>query len=114
MKITLPDAVHLLMKYADEHIPVLAAFVTPSRSTATVTGIVHISMLGDIPQLQIGEDDQESDRITFLLSDCVFEYGDFREESDARRFEAFLVIASSKKDTLSPFETKGRLLQCSR
>jgi hypothetical protein len=64
-------------------------------------------MLGDIPQLQIGEDDQESDRITFLLSDCVFEYGDFRGDRDAQRFEAFLVIASSKGDTLSLFETKA-------
>jgi hypothetical protein len=74
------------------------------------TGIVRVSMLGDIPQPQIGEDNQESDQIKFLLSDCAFEYGDFRGESDAQRFEAFLVIASMKGDTLSLFETKGRLL----
>jgi hypothetical protein len=106
MKLSLADAVSLLIKYSDEHTPVLAAFVTPSMSAARVTGVVRVSMLGDIPQLFVGDDDQHSDQIKFRLSDCVFEYGDFRGEADAQRFEAFLVIASSKGDTLSLFETK--------
>lgn len=61
--------------------------------------------------LFVGKDESESDQIKFRLSDCVFEYGDFREadgadESAAHNFEAFLVVASSKGDTLSLFEPK--------
>lgn len=85
----------------------LAAFVTPSLSVARVTGAIHLSVIGDIPQLLIGEDDQASNQIKFRLSECVFEYGDFRGERDAERFESFLVIASNKGDTLSLFETKN-------
>lgn len=106
MKVSLPDALSLLMKYADERTPVLAAFVTPSRSTARVTGKVHLSVIRDAPELCVGEEDQTSGMIKFRLNDCVFEYGDFRGERVAQRFEAFLVIASSKGDTLSLFETK--------
>ena len=106
MKISQADTLALLIKYADERTPVIAAFVTPSLSAARVTGVIHVSTVGDIPQLLVGEDDQGSSQIKFRLSDCVFEYGDFRDEPDAQRFEAFLVIVSSKGDTLSLFETK--------
>ena len=108
MKLSQADALSLLIKYADERTPVIAAFVTSSLSAARVTGIVRVSMVGDIPQLLVGNDDQASSQIKFRLSDCVFEYGDFRGERDAQRFEAFLVIASSKGDTLSLFETKNK------
>lgn len=107
MKVTQADAMSLLTKYADERTPVLAAFVTPSRSVARITGEVQLSVIGDIPQLLIGEDDEVSNQIKFRLSECVFEYGDFRGERDAKRFEAFLVIASNGGDTLSLFETKN-------
>jgi hypothetical protein len=107
MKVTQADAVSLLIKYADERTPVLAAFATPSLSVARVTGAVHFSTVAGILQLLIGEDDQTSSQIKFRLSDCIFEYGDFRGESDAQHFEAFLIIASKKGDTLSLFETKN-------
>ena len=84
----------------------LAAFVTPSLTVARVTGSVHLSVLEDIPQLLIADEEQRSDQIKFRLSDCVFEYGDFRGERDAEHFEAFLVIASNRGDTLSVFETR--------
>jgi hypothetical protein len=48
-----------------------------------------------------------NDQIKFRLSDCVFEYGDCRDEESADKYEGFLVIASSKGDTLSLFEPKG-------
>jgi hypothetical protein len=48
-----------------------------------------------------------NDQIKFRLSDCVFEYGDFRDEESADKYEGFLVVASSKGDTLSLFEPKG-------
>jgi hypothetical protein len=70
------------------HTPVLAAFVTPSLSVASITNVVSLTMIGDIPQLLIGDDDQHSDQIKFRLSDCIFEYGNFRGEPDAQRFEA--------------------------
>lgn len=89
----------------------LAAFVTPSLTVARVTGMVRLSKAGDTTQLLIGEDEQTSDQIKFLLSNCRFENGDFRDEPDAERFEAFLVIASNKGDTLSLFETKKREMQ---
>ena len=107
MRITQADALSLLIKYADERTPVLSAFVTPSLSVARVTGSIHLSVIGDIPQLLIGEDDERSDQIKFRLSDCIFEYGDFRDEDGEYRFEAFLLITSSKGDTLSLFETKS-------
>jgi hypothetical protein len=51
-----------------------------------------------------------SDQIKFRLSDCEFSYGDFRdaraEDFGADKFEGFLVVASSKGDTLSLFEMK--------
>jgi hypothetical protein len=37
----------------------------------------------------------------------VFEYGDFRDEESGDKYEGFLVVASSKGDTLSLFEPKG-------
>jgi hypothetical protein len=62
------------------------------------------------PHLVVGKEDGESDQIKFWLSDCNFEYGDFRdattEDFGAHKFEGFLVVASSKGDTLSLFEMK--------
>jgi len=111
MKVTLEDALSLLGKYVDERTPVLAVFVTPSVSVARVTGTIHISVVDGItPHLVIGKDDGASDQIKFRLSDCEFAYGDFRdataEEFGAHKFEGFLVVASSKGDTLSLFEMK--------
>jgi hypothetical protein len=118
MKVSQADALSLLIKYAHERTPVFAAFVTPSRSTARVTGKVYIAMVGDKPQLKVGEDDQHIDQVKFHLSDCTFEYGDFRGEPDARHFEAFLVMVSSKGDTLTCLRLRIEglfvYLQCSR
>ena len=111
MKITLEDALSLLSRYAEERTPVLAAFVTPSVSVARVTGTIRVSIVGGVPHLFIGKEDSESDHIKFRLSDCEFQYGDFRdasaEDSAAHRFEGFLVVASRKGDTLSLFEPKS-------
>lgn len=86
----------------------LAAFVTPSVSVARVTGTIRVSVVGGVPQLLIGKENIESDQIKFRLSDCEFEYGDFRDEESAeRKFEGFLVVASAKGDTLSLFEPKN-------
>jgi len=87
----------------------LAVFGTP---IARVTGALRVSATDGIPpHLIVGTDDDTSDRIKFRLSDCVFEYGDFRdaspEEQDEHKFEAFLVVGSSKGDTLSLFEPKS-------
>jgi len=111
MKITTEDALSLLGKYADERTPVLAVFVTPSVSIARVTGQIHISDVGVVgPHLIVGKDDGTSDQIKFRLSDCEFSYGDFRdataEEFGADKFEGFLVVGSSRGDTLSLFEMK--------
>src|SRR6266567_4684555 len=105
MKITLENALSLLRKYSDERTPVLAAFVTPSVSVARVTGTIRVSTVDGVPpHLIVGKDDIASDQIKFRLSDCEFEYGDFRgEESAALKFEGFLVVASRKGDTLSLF-----------
>ena len=79
----------LLGKYVDEHISV-------------------VDVVG--PHLIVGKDDGTSDQIKFRLSDCEFSYGDFRdataEDFGADKFEGFLVVASSKGDTLSLFELK--------
>lgn len=112
MKITLEDALSLLRKYAEERTPVLAAFVTPSVSVARVTGTIRVSTEDGLPpHLIVGKDDSESAQIKFRLSDCVFEYGDFRDASaedyGAHKFEGFLVVASRKGDTLSLFEPKS-------
>jgi len=108
MKITLEDALSLLAKYAEERTPVLAAFVTRSVSVVRVTGTIRVSTIGGVSHLFIGNEDHASDQIKFWLSDCTFEYGDFRdEESGANKFEAFLVVGSSKGDTLSLFEPKS-------
>jgi hypothetical protein len=111
MKITIEDALSLLSQYTDERTPVLAAFVTPSVSVARVTGTIRVSIVGGVPHLLIGKEDSESDQIKFRLSDCIFEYGDFRDagadDYGAHKFEGFLVVASSKGDTLSLFEPKS-------
>ena len=106
MKITLDDALSLLSKYEEERTPVLPVFTTPSRSVARETGTIHVSIVSGVPVLLVGKDDEQSDQIKFRLADCMFEYGDFREEP-ADKFEAFLVVGSSKGDTLSLFEAKG-------
>jgi hypothetical protein len=111
MNVTLEDALSLLSKYVEERTPVLAVFVTPSVSVARVTGTIRISVVdGVTPHLIVGKEDGESDQIKFRLSDCNFEYGDFRdaatEDFGADKFEGFLVVASSKGDTLSLFEMK--------
>jgi hypothetical protein len=111
VKITLNDALSLLSKYADERTPVLAAFVTPSVSVARVTGTIRVSIDGVTPHLIVGKEDGTSDQIKFRLSDCVFEYGDFRDASaddfGAHKFEGFLVVGSKNGDTLSLFEPKS-------
>ena len=95
MKVTLEDALSLLSKYAEERTPVLATFVTPSVSVARVTGTIRVS-IGDRvpPHLIVGREDGTSDHIKFRLSDCVFEYGDFRDASaedfGSGKFEGFL------------------------
>lgn len=82
MKITLEDALSLLSMYAEERTPMLAAFVTPSVSVARVLGTIRVSIVdGTPPHLVVGQDDSESARIKFRLSDCDFEYGDFRDAS---------------------------------
>jgi hypothetical protein len=112
MKITLEDALSLLSKYAVERTPVLAVFVTPSVSVARVTGTIRISIGDRVPlHLIVGKEDGTSDQIKFRLSDCVFEYGDFRdagaEDFGAHKYEGFLVVGSKNGDTLSLFEPKS-------
>lgn len=90
----------------------LAVVGTPSLSIARVTGTIQLSVTaGGSPHLIVGENDDTSDQIKFRLSDCVFEYDDFRDASnegyDEQRFEAFLVVGSSSGDTLSLFEPKS-------
>jgi len=112
VKITLEDALSLLGKYAEERTRVLAVFGTPSVSIARVTGTIRVSVADGVPpHLIVGKDDDTSDQIKFRLSNCVFEYGDFRDDSPEdygeHKFEAFLVVGSSKGDTLSLFEPKS-------
>jgi hypothetical protein len=113
MKITLNDALSLLKKYVDERTAIRAVLVTPSLSAIRVVGAIRLSVIDDVPHLFVGEDDERSDQIKFRLSDCQFSYGDFREskraseDSVAHQFEGFLVVASSRGDTLSLFETKS-------
>jgi len=95
------DVLSLLGKYVEERTLVFAVFVTPSRSVARVTGAIRVSVDGSGPHLAVGKHDNKSDQIKFRLSDCVFEYGDFRDEESADKYEGFLVVASSKGDTLS-------------
>jgi hypothetical protein len=57
-------------------------------------------MVAGVPYLLAGKEDSKSDQIKFRLSDCMFEYGAFREEP-ADKFEAFLVVGSIRGDTLS-------------
>ena len=112
MKITLEEALALLGKCAEERTSVLAVVGSPSLSVARVTGPIRVSIAEGVPpHLIVGKEDDTSDQIKFRLSDCVFEYGDFRdadaEGSGDRRFEAFLVVGSCKGDTLSLFEPKS-------
>ena len=112
MKISLEEALTLLGKYAEERTSVLAVVGSPSLSIGRVTGPIRVSIAEGVPaHLIIGKDDDTSDQIKFRLADCIFEYGDFcdtsPEESGEHRFEAFLVVGSSKGDTLSLFEPKS-------
>ena len=109
MTVTQADALSLLNKYAEERTPVLAVFGTPSLSIARATGTIRVSSVAGAPVLVVGEDESNSDQIKFRLSaDCKFEYGDFRDdELSAHKWEGFLVVGSSKGDTLSLFEAKG-------
>ena len=109
MKITLDEALSMLNKYADEPTPVLAVFVTPSRSVATVAGTIRVTRVAGDSVLVVGKEDSNSDQIKFCLSaDCKLEYGDFRDdELSAHKWEGFLVVASSKGDTLSLCEPKA-------
>jgi len=112
MRVTQDESLSLLGKYEEERTHVLAVFVTPSLSVARVSGTIHVATIADAPVLVVGEDnDNKPDQIKFRLSDCVFEYGAFREskrddESVTHQYEGFLVVASSKGDTLSLFEPK--------
>jgi hypothetical protein len=109
VKITQDDALSLLGKYEEERTLVLAVFVTPSQSVARVTGVIRVSVDGSgRPHLAVGKEDDQADQIKFRLPDCAFEYGDFRDEESADKYEGFLVVASSKGDTLSLFELKGK------
>ena len=110
--ITLEDALSLLSKYSEESTRVLAVFVTPSLSVARVIGTLQVVIEnGTPPRLIVRKEDIEADQIKFRLADCQFEYGDFRdggaEGSPARQFEGFLIVSSSKGDTLSLFEPKS-------
>jgi hypothetical protein len=63
---------------------------------------------GVSPHLIVERDDSESGQIKFRLSDCEFEYGDFRDASaedyGAHKCDGFLVVASRKGDMPSLFE----------
>ena len=106
MKVTENDALSLLRKYEEERKHVLAVLGSPSQSIARVTGTIRVSVDGRGPHLLVGKDDDKADQIKFRLSDCIFEYGDFRDEESADKYEGFLVVASSKGDALSLFEPK--------
>lgn len=108
MKVTLEDALSLLSKYAEERTPVRAVLGSPSVSVARVTGTIRLSSVAGTPLLLVGKEDSDSDQIKFRISDCLFDYGDFRDdESSAHKWEGFLVVASKKGDTLSLFESKS-------
>lgn len=108
MKVTLEDALSLLNKYAEERTPVRAVLGTPSGSVARIVGTIGVSIVGGLPHLLVGKDDDESDQIKFRLSTCEFDYGDFRIASErdygANQFVGFLVIACRSGDTMSLFE----------
>jgi hypothetical protein len=107
MKITLEDALCYSVSTCTKD-AVLDVFVTPSVSVARVTGLIHISDVGVVGQhLIVGKDDGTSNQIKSRLSDCEFSYGDFRDASaedfGADKFEGFLIVRSSRGNTLSPF-----------
>jgi hypothetical protein len=111
MKVTLEDAVSLLSKYVEERTPVLAVFVTPSVSVARVTGTIHISVVDGItPHLIVGKETasptkSSSDFQIASLRTAIF-VTPLLKTSVLTSFEGFLVVASSKGDTLSLFEMK--------
>ena len=73
----------------------LAVSVTPSRSVARVSGAIRVSVDGSGPHLAVGKDNDQADQIKFRLSDCVFEYGDFRDEESANS-TAFIDLPASQ------------------
>ena len=75
------------------------------RQTLLLTSI-RLLVDGRGPVLVIGKDDDTSDQIKFRLSDCVFEYGDFRDEESADKYEGFLVVASSKGRHVVPLRAE--------
>jgi hypothetical protein len=80
VKITFEDALSLLGKYAVEGTRVLAVVGSPSLSIARVTGPIQVSLADGLPpHLIVGKEADTSDQIKFRLSDCVFQYDDFRD-----------------------------------
>jgi len=94
--VTQDDALSLLNKYAEEKTSVLAVLVIPSLSVARLVGTIRVSIVAGVPYLLAGKEESKSDQIKFRLSDCMFEYGAFREEP-ADKFEAFLVVGSIRR-----------------
>jgi hypothetical protein len=96
VKIALEHAVFLLRKYAGERTPALAVVVTlRSVSIARVPGTSGVSIADGIRASSIvGKEDDTSDQLKFRLSDCLFEYDEFRaanfEDQDEGKFEALL------------------------
>ena len=75
-------------------------------------GTIRVSIVdGTPPHLIVGQDDSESARIKFRLSDCEFEYGDFRdasaEDSAAHKFDGFLASRSVRRGSKVPVDTKA-------
>jgi hypothetical protein len=66
-----------------------------------------LSVDGSGPQLAFGKTTTSQTKSSFDFLNCVFEYGDFRDEESADKYEGFLVVATSKGDTLSLFELQG-------
>jgi hypothetical protein len=87
VKITLEEALALLGKYAEERTSVLAVVGSSSAlSVARVTGPIRVFIADGVPpHLTVGKEDDTSDQIKFRLSDCMFEYDEFRE-ADCRGF----------------------------
>lgn len=109
MKLTLEDYLSLLRKYTQQRATIRAVIVTPSLSGARVTGTIRVSHTEDVLCLFVVNNDGNADQIKFLLSDCQFSYGDFRESkrasenSVAHSVEAVLTAESKLGDTLTLF-----------
>jgi hypothetical protein len=89
-------AVFLLRKYAGER-TCACGCGDASVSIARVPGTSGVSIADGIRASPIvGKEDDTSDQIRFRLSDCVFEFDEFRaansEDHDEGKFEALLVV----------------------